>query len=58
MDTKKGQKRTNIFCCMTCDFNTAHKAKYERHINTRKHLKSINDTKFIHNDTKKDEIVI
>lgn len=57
MDTKKGQKRTTNFCCVACDFSTEHKAKYERHINTRKHLKRINDTKMIHNDTKKDEKV-
>ena len=54
MDTKKGQKRTQIYTCLFCDFNTPHKAKYDRHILTRKHQKRANDTIMIHDDTKKD----
>ena len=54
MDTKKdkkGQKRTKIFSCELCDFNTSHKNKYERHLSTLKHKKRANDTKMIQNDT-------
>ncbi len=46
---KKGQKGQAMFCCEVCDFYSNHKAKFERHLNTKKH----NDNKMITNDNKK-----
>jgi len=37
MLTNLGQKSHVIFICEKCNFNTSHKSKYDRHLNTRKH---------------------
>ena len=38
MLTNLGQKRHENFVCEKCNFITSHKTKYDRHINTRKHI--------------------
>ena len=37
MLTNLGQKSQVNFICEKCNFNTSHKSKYDRHLNTRKH---------------------
>ena len=37
MLTNLGQKSHEYFICEKCNFNTSHKSKYDRHLNTRKH---------------------
>ena len=37
MLTNLGQKSHDNFICEKCNFNTSHKSKYNRHLNTRKH---------------------
>ncbi len=38
MLTNLGQKSHTNYICEKCNFNTSHKSKYERHLNTRKHM--------------------
>ena len=37
METKKHQKKHEIFNCKSCDFSTSHSGLWKRHINTKKH---------------------
>jgi hypothetical protein len=41
----KYPKKTPIFFCETCDFNTSNKKDYKRHIETIKHKNGVNSTK-------------
>jgi len=45
MEIKTGQKWTNNFCCILCDYNTSHKGHYDRHLITFKHKKKQMDIK-------------
>ena len=38
MLTNLGQKSHTNYICEKCNFNTSHKSKYDRHLNTRKHI--------------------
>ena len=50
MDTKIGEKKRIKYECITCDFNTHDKTKYNNHLNTIKHKMFTNDTKKIQNN--------
>ena len=39
------QKFSNIFCCITCDYNTIRKCNYDTHLLSRKHKMATNGNK-------------
>ena len=41
METKKHEKKHEVFECKNCDYNTSHKGLWNRHIKTKKHIGNI-----------------
>jgi len=50
MLTNSGQKSHVNYICEKCNFNTSHKSKYDRHLNTRKHKMLTNTDEKRHNN--------
>jgi len=46
-------KSSNIFICNLCNYKTDKKFNYDKHILTRKHLKSINGNEFVEKNSEK-----
>lgn len=55
MDTKIGEKKRIHYECITCDFNSNDKTKYNNHLKTSKHKSFTNDIKMIQIDTRLEE---
>ena len=43
MDNKNVPKRSKLFSCKYCNYNTSRKSQYDRHLTTPKHLRITND---------------
>jgi hypothetical protein len=46
-------KSSNIFICNLCNYKTDKKFNYDKHVLTRKHLKSINGNEFVEKNSEK-----
>ena len=46
MTTNLVPKSSKKYHCECCDYTTSRKSRYDRHINTRKHIMSTNVNKF------------
>ena len=52
-DSKNVPKCSKYFHCDICDYSTSRKSQYDRHINTPKHAKHVNDSKMVVNKFEK-----
>jgi hypothetical protein len=53
MDSSEVPKSSCKFYCNSCDYHTARKSQYARHLHTSKHHKQENDSKMVGNDSEK-----
>jgi len=51
MDSEKLLKVAHKFCCDICDYNTCKKSSFQKHNQSDKHKKRMNDSKMVENDS-------